>query len=73
MYLVIVGASLSEPHSYMESSAVLHALRTVMKNEIATHCCSFGTCINKHDKLMDTSIQVHRNAKILASFTDIPY
>ena len=30
-----------------------------------------GSCTNKHDKRMDTSIQVTQ--KYLASFTDIPY
>ena len=32
-----------------------------------------GSCTNKHDKLIDTSIQVLSNAKYSASFTDVPY
>ena len=42
----IIGASLSEPHSYVESSAVVHARRTATKNGIATHYCSLGTVVH---------------------------
>ena len=57
----IIGVSLSEPHSYVENSMVVHARRTVAKNGIATHYCIVwygGSCTNKHNKLTDTSIQV---------------
>ena len=40
------GASLSEPHSYVESGAVVHAQRTAMKNGIATHYCSLGAMVH---------------------------
>ena len=37
---VLIGASLSEPHSNVENGTVVHARRTAAKNGIATHYCS---------------------------------
>ena len=35
-----IGASLSEPHTYVENGRVVHAQTTAVKNGIATHYCS---------------------------------
>ena len=65
---ILVWPSLSEPHSYVESGVVAHMQRITVKNGIATHYCSLGMVVhvqtNTDDKLTDTSIQVHHNAKI---------
>ena len=44
--LSLIGASLREPHSNVESGVVVHAQRIVMKNGIAIHYCSFGTVVH---------------------------
>ena len=36
VFQLLAGASPSEPHSYVENGAVVHAQRTAMKNGIAT-------------------------------------
>ena len=62
----MIGVSLSEPHTYVENGAVVSARMITVKNGIATHYCSFGRIVHlqANDKLTDTSIQVHSNAKI---------
>ena len=62
-------AILSDPHSNVENSTVVHEQRTAAKNGIATHYnMQFGTVVhihtNRHNKLMDTSIQMLSNAII---------
>ena len=37
-----IGASLSDPHTYTDSGAVVHTQRTMAKSGIATHYCSVG-------------------------------
>ena len=66
---IIFGARLNEPHCNRENSVVVRARRTEVKNRIAKHSTVWygGSCTNKHDKLMGTSIQVLSNA-IMFSF-----
>ena len=43
----------------MENGTVVLVQKTMGKTGIATHYYRYGgSCTNKHDKLMDTSIQV---------------
>ena len=63
----MVGASLSKPHSYVEKWCG----GPCMKNHDKKRDCNTllwywysGSCTNKHNKLTDTSIQVHCDAKI---------
>ena len=65
----IIGASLTDPHSDVENGTVIHEQRTAAKNGIATHYyMHFGTVVhirtNKHNKLMDTFMQVLSNELI---------
>ena len=63
---MLIGASVSEPHSNMENGTVVHARRTAAKTALqhTTVVWYGGSCTNKHDKLTDTSIQVLYIAKI---------
>ena len=72
----VVGASLSEPHSYVENGAVVHARRTAMKNGIATHYCSLGTVVHEQTNTINLRILPYKCIvvqKDSASFTGIPY
>ena len=52
----LIGVSLSEPHSYVESGAVVHARRTVTKNGIATHYCSLDTVVHVQTNMINLRI-----------------
>ena len=56
------------PYSNVENGTVVHARRTAAKTRLqpmyTTTVWYGGSCTNKHDKLMDTSIQVLSNTKI---------
>ena len=70
-----VGASLNEPHSNVESGAVVHAQRTTTKNGIATHYCSLGMVVHVQMNTINLRILPYKCIvlqKYLASFTDIP-
>ena len=72
----IIRASLSEPHSYMESGAVVHAQRTAMKNGIATLYCSLGMVVHVQTNMINLRILPYKciiTQKYSALFTDIPY
>ena len=71
--MFITGASLSEPHSNMESGTVVHERRTVTKTRLQ-HTRYGGSCKSKYDKLTYTYyIQVLVKRKYLALCTDAPY
>ena len=42
----LIGASLSEPHTYVENGAVVNAQTITVKNGIATNYCSFGRVVH---------------------------
>ena len=58
--VIIIGASLSEPHSNVEN--VRWSMREEPRRKTGLQHTTVvwygGSCTNKHDKLMDTSIQV---------------
>ena len=64
-------------HSNLENGTVVHVRRTIVKNGIATHQCSFGTVI--HVLTNTTSYQYYHVRKWFVvwncstSCTDIPY
>ena len=64
---------LSKPHSYMESDALVHALRTTMKNRIATHHCMVVHVQTNMINLRMLPYKCILMQKYSASFTDIPY
>jgi len=75
-FFVFIGASLSEPHSYVESGAVVHTRRIAAKNGIATHYCSFGTVVHVQTNTINLRILPYKcivMQKYSASFTDVPY
>ena len=71
---VIIRATLSESHSNVENSTVVHAQRIMGKTALqhTTVVWYSGSYTSKHDKFMDNSIQVLWQ-KCLTLCTDIPY
>ena len=70
-----VRTSLSEPHSNVESGAVVHARRTAAKNGIATHYCSLGMVVHVQANTINLRILPYKcivMQKYSASFTDVP-
>ena len=63
---IFVVESLGEPHLNMENGTVALMQVTMSKTELqhTTVVWNGGSCSNKSDKLMDTSIQVLCNAKL---------
>ena len=65
VFLVVIGVSLSEPHSNVENGLVVHAPGNTAKNGIATHYCGlvrwFKNMVNLR---IHVSIQVLHIIKI---------
>ena len=69
---MIFGASLCKPHSNVENSTVVHVQRIAGLQHTIIFWYT-GSCTNKHDKFMNTSMQVLSDTRISASFTDVPF
>ena len=72
---MIFGASLCEPQFNVENGMVVHVQRIAAKTGLQHTITVWysGSCTNKHDKFMDTSIQVLSDTRIWGSFTDVPF
>ena len=73
---LLVGVSLSEPHSNVENSAVIHMWRTAAKMELQ-HILWFGTVVHVQTNMINlrilSSYKCWVMQQYLASFTGIPY
>ena len=72
----IIGKSLSKPQrrKWYVGPCMKNCREKWNCNTLRTTVWYGGSCTNKHDRFMDTSIQELSNTKkFLVSFTDVPY